>query len=186
VELVGHGAQALGQQADAGGLDRQLAGLGLHQHAFGTDDVAQVPLLEVGIDLFAHGVAGHIDLDAAGGVLHGGKAGLAHHALEHHAAAHADGGGSGVQGFGFLAGVRRNQVGSAVGGLEVVGECHTALGLDLLAQGLEFFAAFGDELVFVLGAATSAAAVWVVSDMEVRSPQAVVANTKTLHSSFCL
>ena len=38
-----------------------------------------------------------------------------------------------------------------VAGLEVVGEGHgTAIGLDL-AQGLEFFAALLDQLVFVLG-----------------------------------
>jgi hypothetical protein len=54
VELVGHGAQALGQQAQAGDLDRQLAGLGLEQRAFGAHDVAQVPVLEGGVQLFAH------------------------------------------------------------------------------------------------------------------------------------
>ena len=38
----------------------------------------------------------------------------------------------------------------AVGGLEVVGECHAAALRLLLAQRLEFLAALGDELVVVL------------------------------------
>ena len=41
----------------------------------------------------AHGadvVDGHAQLDAAGGVLQRAETGLAHHALEHHAAGHAD------------------------------------------------------------------------------------------------
>jgi hypothetical protein len=114
------------------------------------DDVAQIPVLEVGVDLFAHGIAGDVELDAAGGVLHGGEAGLAHHALEHHAAGHADGHGGGVQGFGILVAVFGDQGSGAVLGLEVVGEGDAAMGLGRLAQGLEFFAALGDEFVFVL------------------------------------
>jgi hypothetical protein len=47
MKLVRQRTQALGQQAHAvGTLDRQLAGLGAHQHAFGADDVADVPALE--------------------------------------------------------------------------------------------------------------------------------------------
>ena len=151
VELVGHRAQALGEQANLAGLDRQFAGLGLHQLAFDGDDVAQVPLLEVGVDLFAHGVAGDVGLDAAGGVLHGGKAGLAHHALEHHATAHRDGDGFGVQRLGFLGAMGLDQRQGAVGGLEVVGESHATVGLDGLAQGFQFFAALSNQFVFVLG-----------------------------------
>jgi hypothetical protein len=60
---------------------------------FGGHDVAQVPVLEGGIHLFAHVVARDVNLDAAGAsVLQRGKAGLAHHALEHHAPGHAGGG----------------------------------------------------------------------------------------------
>jgi hypothetical protein len=90
VELVRQRAQALGQQAHRAGLDRQLAGLGLEQRAFAAQDVAQVPALEGGQGLGAHHVLGDVELDAAGGVLQGGEAGLAHDALEHHAAGHAD------------------------------------------------------------------------------------------------
>ncbi len=45
--------------------------------------------LKVGVHRLAHGVAGDVGWMRPGGVLHRGKAGLAHHALEHHAAAHA-------------------------------------------------------------------------------------------------
>ena len=156
MELVGHGAQALGEQAQRLHLDRQLARLGLHQRALGAQDVAQVPALEGRIDLLAHGVARDVQLDAAvrgaqRSVLDGGKAGLAHDALEHHAAAQADLHGFGVQLLGALVGMGLLQRLGAVGGLEVVGEGHAALFTDLFAQGLEFFAALGDELVFVLG-----------------------------------
>ena len=58
------------------------------------------------------------------------------------------------------------QVGGMVAGLEVVGEGH-ALALPLcLAQGLELFAALGDQLVFVDGGAGGA--VVFLSDMEGR------------------
>jgi hypothetical protein len=46
MELVGHGAQALGQQATLRGVDGQFAGLGLEHNALGGHDVAQVPVLE--------------------------------------------------------------------------------------------------------------------------------------------
>jgi hypothetical protein len=52
VELVRQRAQRLGQQADFASLDAQLAGLGLHQRAGDADDVAQIPGLEIGINVF--------------------------------------------------------------------------------------------------------------------------------------
>ena len=151
VELVGHGAQALGQQANLGGLDRQLARLGLHQRALGTDDVAQIPLFKVVVHRLAHGIAGDVQLDAPGGILHRGKAGLAHNALEHHAPAHADGDGAGLQRFGVQRVVLRGQGGGAVLGFEVVGEGGNALGLGLLTDGFQFLTALGNEFVFILG-----------------------------------
>ena len=65
MELVGHGAQALGEQAQAGHLDRQLAGLGFHQRALGAEDVAQVPVLEGGVQVLAQRVARSRKLNAA-------------------------------------------------------------------------------------------------------------------------
>ncbi|MNV24790.1 hypothetical protein D3C71_1158650 [compost metagenome] len=156
MELVGQRAQALGEQAQAGHLDRQLARLGLHQRAFGAHDIAQVPVLEGGIQVFAHGVTGHIELNAAAhvaqrSILHGCKTGLAHHALEHHAASHGDVHWRGFEGLVRGSAVFLVQLGSLVAGLEVIGEGNpTASGLDF-AQSAELFAALCDELVFVLG-----------------------------------
>ncbi len=156
VELVGHRPQALGEQPQRGDLDRQLAGLGLHERAFGAHDVAQVPVLEGRIGFLTDRVAGHVYLDAAArgaerAVLHGGEAGLAHDALEHHAAGHAHGHGVGFERLGLGLRVLRLQIGRMVRGLEIIGEGHTlALGLGL-PEGLELVAALGDELVVVGG-----------------------------------
>ena len=46
VPLVGQRAQRLGQEADARRLERELAGLGDHGHAFGFDEVGDVDLVE--------------------------------------------------------------------------------------------------------------------------------------------
>ena len=64
VELVGQRAQALGQQAQRRDLDRQLSGLGLEGRALGTNDVAQVPVFERRVQLFAQRVARDVELDA--------------------------------------------------------------------------------------------------------------------------
>jgi hypothetical protein len=149
VELVGQRAQALGEQPKPAHLDRQLAGLGLHQRAFGTQDVAQVVVLERRVGLFTQRVARDVELDAAGAVLQRREAGLAHHALEHHAAGDADHDGLRFQRLCVGFAVGRDQRRSAVRGLEVVREG------DLLATGLrraqrlQFLATLGDELVVV-------------------------------------
>ena len=85
MEFVGHGAQALGEHADGRGVNRQLACAGFEQIAFGCNDVAQVPVFEIGIGFFAHIIARDVHLKAPCGVLQGGETGLAHDALEHHA-----------------------------------------------------------------------------------------------------
>jgi hypothetical protein len=155
VKLVGQRAQAFGDQADAGGVNRQLAGFGFEQRAGGGHDVAQVPVLEGLMDVFADTFVVDVDLDAParraeGRVLQGRKAGLAHHALEHHAAGHADSQGQRLQLFLGFSVIRGKQRAGAVRRFDVVGEGHAPpLGL-LLAQRLEFFAALGHQLVLVL------------------------------------
>ena len=147
VELVRQRAQALGQQPHRGGLDRQLARLGAEQRALAAEDVAQVPVLEGGQHVGADVVQGHVELDAAGRVLQGREAGLAHHALEHHAAGH---GHLYVLRLQFLVGhlaVAMLQLGGAMARFEVVGKGHRRA----LAQRGELFAAFGDQLVLVGG-----------------------------------
>ncbi len=145
VELVRQRAQRLGQQADFGGLDGQFAGLGLHQGADDAEDVAEIPGLEVGIDILAEPVAGDVDLDAAGEILQRRERGLAHDALEHHAAGHLDLDRQAFQFFGRLVAVAIKQLERGVLALEVVGE-----GFPGLAPCGELGAALGDELVFVL------------------------------------
>ena len=102
-------------------------------------------MLEGVVDLGAHVVDGHAQLDAAGGVLQRAEARLAHHALEHHAAGHADPDGLRLQHLvGHLAvlGLQRH---GAVLRLEIVGERHRVGS----PQRGQFFAALGDQLVVV-------------------------------------
>ena len=145
MELVRQRAQRFGQQADLAGLDGQLAGLGLHQRADDAEDVAKIPGLEVGVDVFAEPVAGDVDLDAAGEILQCCERGLAHDALQHHAAGHLDLDRQAFQFPGALVAVAFQQLERGVLALEVVGE-----GFPGLAPFGELGTALGDELVFVL------------------------------------
>jgi hypothetical protein len=85
VVLLGQRPQALGQQARRARLDRQLAGLGLEQRAFDGDQVAEVPVLESGVQPLGQRIALHEQLDGAAGVLQPREARLAHDPLRHHA-----------------------------------------------------------------------------------------------------
>ena len=145
VEFVRQRAQRFGQQADFGSLHREFARLGLHQGAGDGNDVAQVPGFEIGVDVFTNAVALDIDLDATGQVLDGGERGLAHDALEHHAAGQLD---FNRQAFEFLGGfftIAFKHLGGGILALEVIRE-----GFAGLAPFGQFGAALGDELVFVL------------------------------------
>ena len=150
VEFVGHGAQAFGQQANLGHMDRQFTRSGFEQSALGADDVTQVPVLEFVVHVFANFVASDIELDAPGAVLYRGKAGFAHHPLEHHPTRHPGQLALLGQHFrGFVA-MAVMQGGRMVGRFEIIGKGHgTTSGL-ALAQHLEFVTAFRDELVLVL------------------------------------
>ena len=88
-------------------------------------------------------------------VLQRGEAGLAHHALEHHAAGDADidllaGGDGGLECFSFNSAMLLMDAGCTVIWLEIVGEGDGAAGGLGLAQALELLAPFGDQLVLVL------------------------------------
>ncbi len=137
--------QRLGQQAQFHDLDRELAGLRDEQRAFGAEDVAEVPVLELRVDVFADVVDRHAQLDAARGVLQRAERGLAHGALEHHASADAD---LDVLRLEFLVGqlaVLLGQFGRAVGRLEVVRKRDPALRTD---RG-QFLAPLRNQLVLV-------------------------------------
>src|SRR3569623_183048 len=86
--FVGQRPQRLGEQAQRVDLHRQLAGLGAEQHAFGADDVADVPAFELFVATFGQGIALDEQLDAARHVEQLREAGLAHEALRHHAPRH--------------------------------------------------------------------------------------------------
>ena len=145
VELVRQRAQRLRQQADFAGLDGQFAGLGLHQRADDTEDVAQVPALERGVDVLADLVAGDIDLDAAGDVLQRGERGLAHDPLQHHAAGDLDLDRQAFELFRRFLAVAVVQLLRGVFALEVVRE-----GDPTLAQFGQLGTALGDDVVLVL------------------------------------
>jgi hypothetical protein len=87
MEFVRQRTQALGQQAYRIGAHGELAGLGAHQHAFGADDVADVPALERFVALADRALMDE-KLDAAGVILQLHEADLALHALEHDAPGH--------------------------------------------------------------------------------------------------
>ena len=86
VELVRQRAQRFRQQAQFRAAHRQFALVRAKQHALRRDDVAQVPLLERVVDFRADVRRRDEELDLAAAVLHGRKARLAHHALQHHPA----------------------------------------------------------------------------------------------------
>ena len=138
-------AQCLGQQAQFGAAHRQFAGLGLEQRAHRTDDVAAVPALELGVRGLAGIVIADVKLDAAGQILHRGKTGLAHDALEHHAARHLHLHRHGFQFLARLLAIKLVQLAGCVLACEVIG-----VGAARLAPLGELGAALGDELVFVV------------------------------------
>ena len=151
MKLVGQRSQALSDQAQAGGVDRQLACFGFEQRAFGGHDVAQVPVFEGVVQVFAHAFVVDIDLDTAmrgaeRRVLKGCKAGLAHDALEHHAAGHVDLDSQRLKlFFGFTVVLRKKSF-CAVTWFDIVRESNAAC-----AQGFELFPALGHQLVIVNG-----------------------------------
>jgi len=85
VEFLGQRPKRLGQQPQTLDTDRELALLSDKQAAVSADDIAHIECLEGSIGLLADRFALDEQLNAATGVLHTGKARLAHHPLGHHA-----------------------------------------------------------------------------------------------------
>ena len=86
MKLVRHGPQTLGEHADAARMNRQLARTGFKQLTLAGNDVAEVPVLEISIEFFAHVIAHDINLDTPSAVLQSGKTCLAHQTFKHHPA----------------------------------------------------------------------------------------------------
>ena len=137
-------AQGFGQQADVGYAHGQFTVVGFEQSTFRADDVAQVPVVEVVQDFLAHAFVVQIKLDLTGHVLNGGEAGFAHLTFEHHAAGHFDGNALRVEFFFADFAVLGMQVGSKAVTFEIV-----RVGVTFFADVVQFFAAQGDDLVFV-------------------------------------
>ena len=89
VEFFWQRQQALAQQYDLGDMHADFAHLRTEHKASDADDIADIKFLERLILLHTHVVPADIKLDVARGVPKVRKAGLAHHALAHHAARHA-------------------------------------------------------------------------------------------------
>ena len=142
--FVGQRAQGFGQQADVRHAHGQFAVVGFEQSTFRADDVAQVPMVEIIQNFLTHAFVVQVKLDLTGHVLNGGKTRLAHLAFEHHTAGNFDGNGLRVEFFLADFAVLGMQISSKVVALEVVG-----IGVALLADVVQFFAAQGDDLVFV-------------------------------------
>ena len=96
--------------------------------------------------VFTDTLVAHIELDAAGQILDGGKAGLAHDALEHDATGHADFDRRAFELLSALFTVEFIELARGVFAGEIVG-----IGLAALTPGAQLFAAFGDQVVFILG-----------------------------------
>ena len=147
MKFIWQRTQALGQQAQAVGTHGELAGLGAHQHAFGADDVADVPTLE-GFVRLAHRALMDEQLDAPGVILQLHEADLALHALEHDASGHLHPPRCRLDRFGRLD-VLISELGLQIAAkavdLEVVRKRDA-----LPAQRGQFLATLGDQLVFVL------------------------------------
>ena len=150
MKFIGQGAQTFGQHANAADMYRQLAGFGFEQMTFSTHDVAQVPMLEVVVNIGTNLFALHIHLHPSCAVLQGGKTGFAHDAFQDHATSDAHRMFFCEQSLCVLAAMRGVQSISVVRRFEIVGESHrTAKGL-ASSHGAQFLTAFCDELVFVL------------------------------------
>ncbi len=146
VEFFRQRAQRLGQQAHLRHPHGKLAGLGLEQHADCAEDVAEVVMLERVVRFLAGVAVADEQLDLAAHVLHRGEAGLAHHALQHHAPGHRN---VNLRGFQFVMRLPAEfgmQIAGQMFALEVVREGDAGL-----AYRVELAAALGDDLVFVLG-----------------------------------
>ena len=82
--------ETLCEQADLGGANRELAAAGPEHRTLHSDDVADVPLLELGVDALRQLVAAQEKLDAPRDVPEVGERGLAHHPARHEPARDSD------------------------------------------------------------------------------------------------
>jgi hypothetical protein len=156
VPLVGQRTQRFRDEAHRVGLDRKLAGLRAHERAFDAYDVAAVPALDRFVRI-AKRVRLREHLDRARDVLDLDEADFALPAPRHDAARDADATIDFRQRFSgpfFGIGVFALQIARECVGAEIVRKRDA-----LAAQRAQFFAALGDEAVFVLRSFRGAAGI---------------------------
>ena len=101
VVFVRQGLKRLDEQPDLAGMDGEFAGIGFHQGAADSGNVAEVPEVpEVRIGVLADVVPADIALDPSAWVFQGDETRFAHDATQHHAPGH--GGRDPGLGKGFL------------------------------------------------------------------------------------
>ena len=141
--LVGQRTDVLRHEAKLMGTDGEFAGLRAEERALDGDDVAEVERLPGGIGFFADVALRDEVLHVAREVADGREARLAHDALEHHAAGAGHFGLELLELFGGGVLVLGADVAEEVRANEVV-----RIGDAGFAQGGEFGAALGDDVVF--------------------------------------
>ena len=149
MKFVRHRAQALDEQAHLRGMDRQFTGTGAEHVSPHTDDIAEVPVLEVFVDIGADILAFDINLHATAAVLQGGKTRLAHDTLEHHPAGELHAMVLRCQFVGGCQMVVMQQGGGGVCWFEVVWKCHRPATSLTLAYCAQLFATLREQLVFI-------------------------------------
>ena len=132
VELFGQRQQILGEEGQLLDMDAELAGAGAEEIALDADVVADVEELVELPKLVADGIFLDVDLEPFAGLLEMGEAGLAHEADGNQASGDGDGDALGLQLFARAGGVRGQNLGHLVGGVEVVGIGRLTEGFDLL------------------------------------------------------
>ena len=131
VPLFRQRLQGLGEQPQAVGAQRQLAGLGAERHPAGGDDVAEIEFFELFEVLFADQVAADVDLHPPAAVLELDEGGLAEIAAGH------DPAGDGIalrtpfEGGGVLIGMGAVDFGRGVADRAIVGVGILSLGAQL-------------------------------------------------------
>ena len=132
VELLGHRQKIFGEEGQLFDVDAELAGAGAEEIALDADVVADVEELVELPQLVADGIFLDVDLELLAGLLKMGEAGFAHEADGDQASGNGDGDALGLELLAGAGGVRGENLGHLVGGIEVVRVGRLTKGFDLL------------------------------------------------------
>ena len=90
MELLGKRTQRLAEKHQLGSMYGDLSGLGAENVSLYAEDVADIPLLESGICLFAHIVSSGVYLDSTAAVLQVEERGFSHYPPGHDSSRNGD------------------------------------------------------------------------------------------------